>query len=77
MFRHMFSAQPLCPLRLCGQLGLKTPQRRRGHRGYAERSIQLFGISENLEDLQFSAKGAEQRGRNGISGLLSSSGPKT
>ena len=40
----------------------KVARNRRARRGYAERSIQLFGLSENLEDLTLLAKGAELRG---------------
>src|SRR5690349_21848727 len=51
--------------------GHSTTETQRTRSFHREGLIQLFGISENLEDLAFSAKGAEQRGRVGILAVCS------
>ena len=43
-FLNLFSAQPLCPLRLCGFNSPDQPQRRRGHRGCAEKTAFIMLI---------------------------------
>src|SRR6185369_4404854 len=75
MFRCFFSVQPQCSLCLSGELGPKTiTSRRRALRLHRE-SIQLFGISENLEDLIDQRREQSDFIRWAMYGLLSSSRP--